>query len=261
MLCNTDCIDFTDASSGTNITSWQWSFPGGTPATSTDQHPTGICYNDAGTYEVILTITDDQGTTSDTLPNYIEVSSCGPVAAITASATTICAEACVDFTDASTGNNINSWQWLFPGAETPSSTDQHPSGICYNTPGSYEVILLVTDDDGSATETFNDYITVTSCNPGGNCPDPQIPTALTPNSGDENSTVCVMGGCLSNMDFRIFNRWGELVFEATDQQTCWDGRHQRNGQLLSTGTYVFAFQGEDTDGTTITQKGNITLIR
>ena len=46
-LCQDDCIDFTDQSSG-SPTAWQWIFPGGSPGTSTVQNPTGICYHTPG---------------------------------------------------------------------------------------------------------------------------------------------------------------------------------------------------------------------
>lgn len=49
-LCEKHCIDFTDQSQ--NAASWQWYFDGGTPASSTDQNPVNICYNNPGTFEV-----------------------------------------------------------------------------------------------------------------------------------------------------------------------------------------------------------------
>ena len=66
-------LSFTDASYGA-IVSWDWTFEGGTPSTSTDQNPSNIVYNMAGTFDVTLTITDTVGN-SETLTkqNYIHV--------------------------------------------------------------------------------------------------------------------------------------------------------------------------------------------
>ena len=66
-------IDFTDNSFG-EITSWSWVFEGGTPATSTQQNPTGIVYNESGDFNVTLTVIDVYGN-SETLihNNFIHV--------------------------------------------------------------------------------------------------------------------------------------------------------------------------------------------
>ncbi len=66
-------ISFTDLSNF-QPTSWQWSFPGGTPSTSTQQNPTGIVYASPGTYAVRLVTTNALGTDTLTRANYINVS-------------------------------------------------------------------------------------------------------------------------------------------------------------------------------------------
>lgn len=63
ILATGDAINFTDKTIGTP-TSWFWEFEGGTPATSTEQNPQNIAYNEEGIYRVILTVSD--GTNSDT---------------------------------------------------------------------------------------------------------------------------------------------------------------------------------------------------
>ncbi len=52
--------------------SWSWSFPGGTPSTSTSENP-AVVYNTTGTYDVSLTVTNAQGTDSETKTGYITV--------------------------------------------------------------------------------------------------------------------------------------------------------------------------------------------
>lgn len=70
--CTSLAVPFKDASTG-NPTTWSWSFPGGTPATSTAQNPT-VTYNTNGTYAVSLTTTNLSGTgTSVTKSNFITV--------------------------------------------------------------------------------------------------------------------------------------------------------------------------------------------
>jgi PKD repeat protein len=64
-FCKNSCINFTDNSTN-NPTSWSWSFPGGTPTSSTIQNPTNICFNTAGTYTVSLTATNSNGSSTTT---------------------------------------------------------------------------------------------------------------------------------------------------------------------------------------------------
>ncbi len=53
-------VDFTDNSYGQNIVGWEWTFEGGEPASSTEQNPSGITYYQSGTYDVSLTITNNE---------------------------------------------------------------------------------------------------------------------------------------------------------------------------------------------------------
>ncbi len=74
-VCPTIPIHFTDQSysSGT-ITNWLWSFPGGTPSTSTNQNPT-VTYAASGNYSVSLQVTDQNGNASTTKTTYITITS------------------------------------------------------------------------------------------------------------------------------------------------------------------------------------------
>ena len=74
-VCVGTSVSFTDESYN-GITSWSWSFPGGTPATSTDKYPS-VVYDMPGFYDITLTVSNDTGSTSTTKPSYIKVSSSG----------------------------------------------------------------------------------------------------------------------------------------------------------------------------------------
>lgn len=71
---NEDMVDFMDQSMGDDIVSWDWTFEGGTPETSSDQNPTGIVYSENGMYNVSLTVKDGIGGTNTlTKEDYILV--------------------------------------------------------------------------------------------------------------------------------------------------------------------------------------------
>jgi gliding motility-associated-like protein len=59
--------------------------------------------------------------------------------------------------------------------------------------------------------------------------------------------------------FRIFNRWGELVFETNNPAAKWDGIY--NGKPAAQGVYVWEADGYCTSGVRINKRGNVTLLR
>ncbi|MEO8088468.1 MAG: T9SS type A sorting domain-containing protein, partial [Bacteroidota bacterium] len=67
-----DCINYTDLSTGT-VQSYIWTFQGGTPVNSSDQNPTNVCYNVAGSFNTTLTVTNSACTNSNTHVGYINV--------------------------------------------------------------------------------------------------------------------------------------------------------------------------------------------
>jgi PKD repeat protein len=155
-----DYVTFSDLS--TNYpTSWSWTINGGTPASSTDQNPV-VQFTTPGTYTIEMTATNGAGSDTESKTDYITVNPVTnpPVADFEASATTIIMGGTIDFTDLST-NLPSSWSWTFEGGTPGTSTDQNPTSILYDTPGTYEVSLTATNSYGSDTETKSAYITVT----------------------------------------------------------------------------------------------------
>jgi PKD repeat protein len=84
-----------------------------------------------------------------------------PTADFTADDTTIEVGGTADFTDLSTGGTIIAWNWTFEGGTPGTSTEQNPTGILYDTQGSYDVTLEVENDYGqTAITTKTDFISV-----------------------------------------------------------------------------------------------------
>ncbi|HIA37435.1 MAG TPA: PKD domain-containing protein, partial [Flavobacteriales bacterium] len=102
-------------------------------------------------------------TQTDGLNNTSEFSNCVTIdvlaAIFSASDSLICMGDCINFNDLSAGTPI-SWTWTFSGANTTSSAIQNPTGICYNTAGSFDVELTVSDGTNSNTLTMSNFITV-----------------------------------------------------------------------------------------------------
>ncbi|HAP64134.1 MAG TPA: collagenase, partial [Cytophagales bacterium] len=151
-------VTFSDQSTN-GPTSWSWSFPGGSPASSSAQNPT-VSYSAAGSYAVTLTATNADGSDSETKNGYITVTApTPPVADFTASATSITTGGSVSFTDQSTNSPTN-WSWSFPGGSPANSSAQNPT-VSYATAGTYAVTLTATNAGGNDSESKSSYITVT----------------------------------------------------------------------------------------------------
>ena len=83
-----------------------------------------------------------------------------PTADFTANQVTVCETQSITFNNTSTDCQ-STWAWTFPGGTPSASTDKNPT-VFYNTPGVYDVTLVVTNPGGTATRTRNAYITVSS---------------------------------------------------------------------------------------------------
>ena len=87
-----------------------------------------------------------------------------------------------------------------------------------------------------------------------------VPSAFTPNGDGRNDVLHVIAPGLKQLDyFRVYNRWGQVVFESKDLLKGWDGRI--NGQLPETGVYVWIMRGVNYLGDVIGRRGTVTLIR
>ncbi|WP_256714362.1 PKD domain-containing protein [Microbacterium sp. RU33B] len=145
------------------IESYSWNFGDG--ATSTESSPTHA-YSSAGTYDVTLSVTDDDGEEGVVTASVtVAPANVGPTAVIGSVATGLSVTfTAADSTDSD--GSIVSYQWVFGDGET--STDAGPTHV-YAASGSYTVSLTVTDDDG-ATHTASTVVTVAAAN--------NAPTAL-----------------------------------------------------------------------------------
>ncbi|MBU3661136.1 MAG: PKD domain-containing protein [Flavobacteriales bacterium] len=93
------------------------------------------------------------------------------------------------------------------------------------------------------------------------CEDPYvfIPNAFTPNGDNNNDVLYVRGIWIEKMIFRVFDRWGELVFESTDPNYGWDGVFR--GKKLDPDVYDYYLDVTCIGGLQSITKGNVTLMK
>lgn len=133
---------------------YEWTFPGGDPATSTDPNPT-VNYVAAGVYDVILTITNAAGSSSVTETGYVVVNE-GPTAGFTATATP--GSLTVDLEDLSSNTTMVTWDF-----GDGNSTTTTPSSYTYEAEGIYVITQTVENECGTdvATQTVTLVLPVT----------------------------------------------------------------------------------------------------
>lgn len=149
-----ESVHFMDNSTG-NITSWNWTFEGGNPSSSTEQNPV-VTYDKTGSYTVSLTVGDGTTTSTVTREAYVNVESEAPIAQVGLPQGAylspwvmmfVPTNVPLTFTDESTGNP-SQWAWTFQGTDVLSSSEQNPT-VTYLEPGNYGLKLEVTNDMGS----------------------------------------------------------------------------------------------------------------
>ena len=73
-----------------------------------------------------------------------------------------------------------------------------------------------------------------------------------------NDILYVLGS-IDQIEFTIYNRWGQIVFRTTDRSKGWDGTF--NGQKVNPGVFAYRVSGVLPNGDFVERKGNITLVR
>ncbi len=86
-----------------------------------------------------------------------------------------------------------------------------------------------------------------------------VPNAFSPNGDNENDVLFVRGQLIEGMVFRIFDRWGEMVFESYDRLIGWDGTFR--GKALDPDVYDYYLKAICIDGGESIIKGNISLLK
>lgn len=86
-----------------------------------------------------------------------------------------------------------------------------------------------------------------------------IPNAFIPNNDGRNDLFMVQGSNFSQIEFKIFNRWGQLVFTTNNMNEGWDGRYK--SRECNGGVYFYLANITLNNGEKILKKGSVTVIR
>jgi gliding motility-associated-like protein len=150
-----------------------------------------------------------------------------------------------------TGNftyNVLSWA---PSIFFANQTATTQNIVVKDTSKSFTVIAQSID---GCLDTATLYVTVDP-----NLKDFFIPNAFSPNGDGNNDILKVYGSSVRDVTMRIYNQWGELIFETKDINKGWDGTWK--GRPQEVGVYVYVAQVTFYNNVTMKRKGTVNLIR
>ncbi len=154
-----------------------------------------------------------------------------------------------------TAGGGNSYQWSpvtdlsCSNCPNPVATSQQTTTYC----------VLVTDTTIGCSDSICITIDVEiPCNSGGL--EKLMPNAFSPNNDGNNDKFCIPANvCILTFELKIYDRWGEKVFETNSMTECWDGYYK--GEPLNSGVYAYYFDAALTTGDKYHQQGTISLIK
>jgi len=242
VICLGECITLTDQSLE-NPTAWAWAFDNSlNPNTSTLQNPT-ICPTIPGTYDIELTVTNPFGV--DVVSHSLVVN---PIPLVSAGYDTTI--------EMNTDAQLEGWVDILGGTYSWIDDENIVCPSCDTTfvsPVFTETFTLIyitvegcsASDSVLVTVLFEDLI--------------DVPNGFSPNGDNNNEILFVKGDGIIDLQFTIYNRYGQKVFESFDQSIGWDG--YLNGSPENPGVFVWYIDYKLVDGSSNTKKGNVTLIK
>ncbi|MBI1286531.1 MAG: PKD domain-containing protein [Flavobacteriales bacterium] len=236
------------------LSAWQWNF-GDEPGTVSTRNPDHIYYDqdlgpmDVGVYSVSLQVTSANGCVSDT--TYIDYMTEYPKPDALFSVDPMRADILFPEFRITDQASPNVTDWLYDWGDNATSTIPNPVHEYADT-GYYDIIQYVTTQFGCKDTAM---VTVKV--------DPDfrfyIPSAFKPDSDGKNDEFFGSGIGIVKYRMRIYDRWGEQIFESNEYDHHWDGTYK--GQQVQEGVYVYQFNILDVKGEPHIYRGGVTLFR
>ncbi|MBO9699489.1 MAG: gliding motility-associated C-terminal domain-containing protein [Sporocytophaga sp.] len=148
--------------------------------------------------------------------------------------------------------NISTWKWDFKDGNTSNLFN---SSYTYSNPGKYNVELTVVNKDGCSSVASLGVEVLSSKYLF-------VPNIFNPYSRNPENSVCKVYGLnisSQSFTFKVFNKWGEVVFETSDFNMA--NRKGWDGQNAPMGVYTYMVVGKFNDGSEFEKSGTVTLVR
>lgn len=151
------------------------------------------------------------------------------------------------FTNKSKDASLYNWNF----GDGTGSQENNPEHF-YKRTGTYNVCLIASNKEGCSDTTCHRVSADVR-------PLADIPNAFSPNGDGKNDILYVRGAAVDKINLKIYNRWGQMVFESNDMKDGWDGTY--NGKPQEMEAYGYVLNVTFVDETTLYKRGNVTLLR
>lgn len=235
--------------SDTSAVQWQWQFPNGNGAAT--QYPANQLYSKPGSYVVTAIATNSSGC-ADTAYQSIRVDSI-PVITMPSSITT--QQGFPITIPATYSPNVTNYTWVPAATLSCADCPQPIASPKFNTKYTVSVV-----DDHNCKNSSDVQVIVLCKNAN-----VFVPNTFSPNGDGSNDVFYVRGKGLDRVkSLRIFNRWGEIVFEkrdfpVNDASVGWDGKYKGNRPQAD--VYVYQVEVFCENSEIIRFEGNVALIQ
>lgn len=208
-------VEYSNSSSA-NVTDWEWSFPGGSPSTSTDENPT-VIYNSSGVYDATVIVSSSAGKDTLEIDNYITTQD------VPTSNFEFSALSTFEYAFTNTSINADSYSWNF--SEGTISTDENPIHT-FPAVGMYSVFLSAINVCG--VETSEQEISIVETNVIDGI-DILTEVSLNPNPNNGNFFLSIDAIESGEVRMEIYNILGQQI--KMDHFQLVSGHNQRAIQL------------------------------
>ncbi len=244
------CLPFTPIIANTSLAGQQFFWDFGDGSTSTQTTPTHT-YTSPGTYIIRLTAIDSATCNIIDSAKFIVRAVDAPIANFSFAPNPPQTNTPVTFTNLTIGS-FSKFKWDFGDGDSLITTSINPVVHQYNISGTYNTCLYAYNNTGCID---------TACQPivASIIPAMDVSSAFTPNGDGINDKVFVRGYAITKMNWKIYNRWGQMMFQTTNRLEGWDGKF--NGVVQAQDAYHYVLDVEFADGTKTLRKGDITLLK
>lgn len=228
--CSPLALSFVNNSPGTGV-NCTWDFGDGSKQLGCAG--ASHTYTSEGCFDVSLEMTSSNGCVNEvTYPDFICVRPNPEADFVYNPANPDVNNPTVEFDNTSIGGTYYTWNF----GVYASSSEKNPTITFPSNPETYPVQLVAINEYG-CTDTATSVVVVDDVTLF------YIPNAFTPDGDAHNQTfkpIMTSGFDPYDYNLKIFNRWGEIIFESNNAQVGWDGTFQ--GQLVQDGTYIWQIE-------------------